>query len=245
MAPRTALLRVLAAAALAAVAVAQCPADPLAPGMHRFEIDSDGITRCVERARDLRARRRFLVLTPGRLCAHAPPGADAASEFLVYVPTSYNNTATPLFVNFHGYLDNMDNFNELSGVDIVRRGAAAAAAARPLTCPPPARLVLAPPPTGTLRQVAQEQGYIGVIPQGYATSWNGGECCGAAARNDLDDVAFTRRMVAYVQTRVCVEPTLIFAGGFSNGNFFTYRLACTASDLVRHGGGPRPRRAHG
>ena len=40
-------------------------------------------------------------------------------------------------------------------------------------------------------------------------------------------------MVARVQQLVCVDPSLIFASGFSNGNFFSYRLACEASDLVR------------
>ena len=45
-------------------------------------------------------------------------------------------------------------------------------------------------------------------------------------------------MIAYIQTRVCIEPSLIFAGGFSNGNFFSYRLACQAADLVRRSGVP-------
>ena len=42
------------------------------------------------------------------------------SEFLVYVPRSYNNTPTPVFANFHGYLDDMNNFNDLTGLDTVR-----------------------------------------------------------------------------------------------------------------------------
>jgi polyhydroxybutyrate depolymerase len=40
-------------------------------------------------------------------------------------------------------------------------------------------------------------------------------------------------MVAYVSERVCVDPARVFAGGYSNGGYMTYRLGCEASDLVR------------
>ena len=85
--------------------------------------------------------------------------------------------------------------------------------------------------------MAEEEGFLAILPQGYLTSWNGGDCCGPAARQDLDDVAFARALVAWAQSAACVDPSRVFAAGFSNGNFFSYRLACETSDLVR----PRPR----
>ena len=39
-------------------------------------------------------------------------------------------------------------------------------------------------------------------------------------------------MVAFVTERVCVDPDRIFVGGYSNGGYMSYRLACEASDLV-------------
>ena len=39
-------------------------------------------------------------------------------------------------------------------------------------------------------------------------------------------------MVDYVEQRTCVDRSLIFASGFSNGGFMSYRLACEAADLV-------------
>jgi len=36
-----------------------------------------------------------------------------------------------------------------------------------------------------------------------------------------------------MRERVCVDPDRIFAAGYSNGGYFSYRLACEASDLVR------------
>ena len=39
---------------------------------------------------------------------------------MVYVPRSYTNTmATPVFLNFHGYLSTMEQQFEIAGMDIV------------------------------------------------------------------------------------------------------------------------------
>ena len=49
-------------------------------------------------------------------------------------------------------------------------------------------------------QVAEEAGFIAIVPQGYLRSWSAGACCGAAAREELDDVgyvAFTTRGRAF------------------------------------------------
>ena len=58
----------------------------------------------------------------------------------MYVPTTYNNTPTPVFLNFHGFLMTMNWQYELTGMAIVR----AHTRARPAPSRPPPRS--APPP---------------------------------------------------------------------------------------------------
>ena len=74
-------------------------------------------------------------------------------------------------------------------------------------------------------------GFLVAYPDGIASSWNAGVCCGDASKNGIDDVGFTRALVADIQSRVCVDAKRIYATGMSNGGFFTHRLGCEAADL--------------
>ena len=56
---------------------------------------------------------------------------------------------------------------------------------------------------------------------GGAQTWNGGDCCGPAAKTKVDDVS-----AAY-----SVDPKRIYAAGHSNGGIMALRLACEASDV--------------
>lgn len=78
---------------------------------------------------------------------------------------------------------------------------------------------------------AEELGWVIVYPEGVRRSWNGGDCCGAAAARDLDDVGFIEAVVAEVSAGIEVDSQRIFAAGMSNGGIMAYRLACE-SDLV-------------
>ncbi len=77
-------------------------------------------------------------------------------------------------------------------------------------------------------------GFIVVYPEGTGDnkSWNGGHCCGTAARDSVDDVGFVRALIGELLTTLPVDPKQIHATGFSNGAIFTYRLACELSDLI-------------
>jgi polyhydroxybutyrate depolymerase len=77
-------------------------------------------------------------------------------------------------------------------------------------------------------------GFILVYPEGTGdtTSWNGGHCCGTAARDNVDDVGFVRALIGELSTSLPIDPKQIHATGFSNGAIFTYRLACELSDLI-------------
>ncbi len=82
--------------------------------------------------------------------------------------------------------------------------------------------------TSGMSAVAEEQGFVVAYPSGtgwprhWLTSpWQGSE-----------DVDFTRDLVALVSAEVSIDPSRVFAAGFSNGGGLAARLACDAADLV-------------
>ena len=79
---------------------------------------------------------------------------------------------------------------------------------------------------------ADTDGFIVVWPQGYMNSWNVGRCCDPAVSAKVDDVAFTRAIIAAVSAEACVDPKRIYASGCSNGGGMSYRLACDAADVI-------------
>jgi polyhydroxybutyrate depolymerase len=88
-------------------------------------------------------------------------------------------------------------------------------------------------------ELADRYGFIVVYPDGVGIgrsgaalrTWNGGDCCGPAARQQVDDVRFIRLLVEHVQQEHSIDPARVFATGHSNGGILAYRLACEASDL--------------
>lgn len=85
-----------------------------------------------------------------------------------------------------------------------------------------------------LNDQSDASGFIVVYPEGTGEkkSWNGGYCCGTAARDDVDDVGFVRALIGELKATLPVDDRHIHATGFSNGAIFTYRLACECSDLI-------------
>ena len=83
-------------------------------------------------------------------------------------------------------------------------------------------------------ELAEKEGFLAVYPQGYENHWNDGRqtTLFAAQRENVDDVAFVRRIVDDLARRVPVDRSRIFSTGASNGGIFSYMLATTASDLV-------------
>jgi len=75
-------------------------------------------------------------------------------------------------------------------------------------------------------RIADREGVIVTYPQALGLAWNAGECCGKAARQGVDDVAFLSSMVADLQDEFGVDPSRTFATGMSNGAMMTYRMAC-------------------
>jgi polyhydroxybutyrate depolymerase len=78
---------------------------------------------------------------------------------------------------------------------------------------------------------SDQEGFILVMPNGHMNSWNGGGCCGTAQSMGLDDVALMKAILREVSAHANVDPRRVFATGFSNGGYLSYRLACEAADV--------------
>lgn len=123
-------------------------------------------------------------------------------NYILHVPPSYDGSApVPLVVNFHGYTSNAAQQELFSAMN----------------------------------PKADSAGFLVAYPNGTGsgtdTGWNAGACCASAAANGVDDVGFTRALVADVEARACVDPKRVYATGMSNGGFMSHRLGCEAADL--------------
>ena len=71
---------------------------------------------------------------------------------------------------------------------------------------------------------ADKGGFVVVYPDGVNRTWNAGPgCCGVAARDNVDDVAFITRLVDEIPS---IDKKRVYATGISNGAMLAYRLAC-------------------
>ncbi len=82
------------------------------------------------------------------------------------------------------------------------------------------------------REKADQEGFIAVYPEGVGNTWNVGSCCGRALSENVDDVAFTKALIAEISEAACIDPKRVYATGMSNGAGFVHRLACEAADVI-------------
>lgn len=79
--------------------------------------------------------------------------------------------------------------------------------------------------------VADREGVIMLYPAGSGPfprrglTFNAGICCGHARENRIDDVGFIDALTQHLRQRLPIDPSRIYATGFSNGAFLAYRLA--------------------
>lgn len=83
-----------------------------------------------------------------------------------------------------------------------------------------------------LSQLADEQQFAVVYPDGLHRTWNAGECCGKAAKNNVDDVKFIEALIDYMLQHYSIDPNKVFVTGMSNGGFLAYRLAAELSQKI-------------
>jgi len=129
-----------------------------------------------------------------------------ARTFHVYVPAKYvaaTSTADTLVFVFHGYTE-VATGNVFTSIEYISQ----------------------------MDPVSDAQGFLLVYPEGYMNSWNAGYCCGGAVSSNVDDIGFFDSMLAWIESKYCVDPKRVYAAGLSNGGFFSNRLACERANVV-------------
>ena len=65
-----------------------------------------------------------------------------------------------------------------------------------------------------------------------SADWNSGECCGYAARKNVDDMTFLRGIIEDLAQHRVINPRRIYVAGFSSGAELAFRAGCELSDRV-------------
>lgn len=80
-----------------------------------------------------------------------------------------------------------------------------------------------------LGQTADQAGFILVAPEGAGDPqhWNA-----ALLPDGADDVQFVRDLLAELDSELCVDASLTFATGFSNGSAMSLRLSCDLPERI-------------
>lgn len=90
-----------------------------------------------------------------------------------------------------------------------------------------------------LGRVASKAGYAVIFPAGSGRrgdrllTWNGGYCCGYAARRDVDDLGFLANVIADAADRFGVDGERVYLTGMSNGSIMAETFAAKNPDRVR------------
>lgn len=81
---------------------------------------------------------------------------------------------------------------------------------------------------------ALSEGYAVAYPRGTGNlpTWNGGYCCGAAARKGVDDLAFLDAVVDDAVARFGLDGSRIYAAGMSNGAIMAETWAAARPDRL-------------
>jgi len=88
-----------------------------------------------------------------------------------------------------------------------------------------------------MSRLADREKFIAVYPSGTGPmdrvpTWNAGNCCAYALRNNIDDVGFLRALIEKLKREYPVDEKRVYVTGISNGAMMSYRLACELSDEI-------------
>jgi polyhydroxybutyrate depolymerase len=124
--------------------------------------------------------------------------------YLVHVPPGYDpSRPTPVVLAFHGGGTNAKTMVRFCG----------------------------------LSETADRDGFLAVYPNGSGRNpnwltWNAGDCCAYAMRQNVDDVGFVGALLDDLSGVAHVDPKRVFATGMSNGGMLAYRLASELSQRI-------------
>lgn len=88
-----------------------------------------------------------------------------------------------------------------------------------------------------MNETADKHGFVAVYPSGSgrleaARTWNAGNCCGYAQRQQIDDVKFVAALLDELERSPTIDNRRIYATGMSNGALLCYLLADKLSDRL-------------
>jgi polyhydroxybutyrate depolymerase len=130
---------------------------------------------------------------------------DRARSWIVYAPSRYDPTRpTPVVVLLHGRPSNGAGMAFMTGMN----------------------------------DVAENNNFIVVYPDGLDNEWNAQfdisasdiSLTGRRSTLPQDDVGFLKTLMRDLAEDFNVDASRLYLGGFSNGGFMTYRMACSAGD---------------
>jgi polyhydroxybutyrate depolymerase len=87
-----------------------------------------------------------------------------------------------------------------------------------------------------LSELADEENFIVVYPQGVKKSWNDNkhrEPYGAARKLNIDDVGFFRKLIDKLERDYSIDSRYIFSCGISNGGLMSLTLAAEIPEKIR------------
>jgi polyhydroxybutyrate depolymerase len=85
---------------------------------------------------------------------------------------------------------------------------------------------------------ADQENFLVAYPNGTGRfderflTWNTGNCCGYARRENVDDVAFFRALIDQLEKNYPVDPQRLYVTGMSNGGMMTYLAGCNLADKI-------------
>ena len=87
--------------------------------------------------------------------------------------------------------------------------------------------------------LADAQRFLVAYPDGtgglfglYPSDWNAGTCCGAANRDNIDDLGFISAIITMVAAHVPLDTRRVYVAGFSSGGYMAYHVGCQLSATV-------------
>jgi polyhydroxybutyrate depolymerase len=80
--------------------------------------------------------------------------------------------------------------------------------------------------------LSDRQGFLVAYPDGVLTTWNAGDCCGAAKVGKVDDVGFLTKLIDKLTGTGLADSRRVYVAGFSNGAGMAYRMACERAGKV-------------
>jgi polyhydroxybutyrate depolymerase len=81
------------------------------------------------------------------------------------------------------------------------------------------------------RELADQETFIAVYPEGVGASWHVNGCCGTAGEMKLDEIEFVRKIFEDVKKDACIDPARVYASGISQGGGMAHHVACLAADI--------------